>query len=249
MGVEIDYTLSWPDVDGIDRADARSRWCGDVILFKAMLGRFLIEYADIGLIAAGATPSALIEYGRRMHRLRGAACTLGATSIQELAGRIEEACTAIDGDRAVTLTERLTGELERIQVSAKPAFAPVANDSEAGAEALLPEAAADPRLIVELDALLRQHSLGARDCFRAISCELRQRFGQESYCRMRGFIDGLQFEDAARELRRVVGDRRPTGKGGELSHAFEHAIAANQPVKEGGTQVSEEYRQQKKGQE
>ena len=43
--------MLWPEIEGIDSAEARERWCDDVRLFSVMPGRFPEECVD-GMIPA-----------------------------------------------------------------------------------------------------------------------------------------------------------------------------------------------------
>jgi HPt (histidine-containing phosphotransfer) domain-containing protein len=188
----------WPEIDGIDSAEARERWCDDVRLFSVMLGRFLEEWVDVTIPAEIQDSGARDVYIQRMHRLRGGACMLGAKSTFELASEVEATCVSVEIERAKTLANRLAVELQRLRSSAERVFiaAPIeAKDTASSAGVEL-----DPHLIVELDALLRQQSLTALDRFSVIAPQLRQYMGSVSYGVMRRHIDNLEFDDAANEL-------------------------------------------------
>jgi hypothetical protein len=107
------HMAPWPDIAGIDSADARARWCGDVALFTTMLARFFDEFGDVSVPA---------DIGR-MHKLRGGACMLGAKGVYQLAGDVEDACSRGDHDRAAQLSTRLTGEMQRLRENARPVLA------------------------------------------------------------------------------------------------------------------------------
>jgi hypothetical protein len=113
----------WPDIAGIDSADARARWCGDAALFTTMLARFFDEFGEVCVPAAFNDFRVITPYIGRMHKLRGGACMLGAKGVYELAGDVEDACNRGDRDRAAQLSTRLTGEIQRLRDNALPVLA------------------------------------------------------------------------------------------------------------------------------
>jgi hypothetical protein len=113
----------WPDIAGIDSADARARWCGDAALFTTMLARLFDEFGDVS-VPAGFNDSAVVaQYIGRVHKLRGGACMLGARGVYELAGDVENACKRGDHDRAAQLSSSLAGEIQRLRENAQPVLA------------------------------------------------------------------------------------------------------------------------------
>jgi HPt (histidine-containing phosphotransfer) domain-containing protein len=189
--------VPWPEIDGIDSADARARWCGDARLYSAMLERLLGEFFEVDLPEAVRDSGARNVHIRRMHRLRGGACMLGARTVSALAGEVEAACVAGEIERATGLTTQLTDELQRVRQSAGPVCLAARADTEAAATA---SAELEPHAIVELETLFRQQSLSAIERFSALSPQLRRVMGSIRYDRMRGHVDNLEFDDAAIEL-------------------------------------------------
>jgi hypothetical protein len=110
----------WPDIAGIDTADARARWGGDAALFTAMLARLFDEFGDVSMPAAFSDSVAITPYIGRMHKLRGGACMLGAKRVCELAGEVEDSCKRGDHLRAARLSTRLTAEIQRLRANALP---------------------------------------------------------------------------------------------------------------------------------
>jgi hypothetical protein len=117
------HMAPWPDIAGIDSADARARWCGDAALFTTMLARLFDEFGDVGVPAAFNDSLVITPYIGRIHKLRGGACMLGAKAVYELAGDVEDACNRGDHDRAAQLSTRLTGEIQRLRENARPVLA------------------------------------------------------------------------------------------------------------------------------
>jgi hypothetical protein len=122
---------------------------------------------------------------------------LGAKAVYALAGQIEEACIRGDEQSAVELGIALTAEMQRLFENATPAMetAQTAAPDPAPADLQACEAR-----VGELGTLLRQQSLVAVKCFDSLSPYLRQTMGEDSYGRMRSYIDNLQFDAASDEL-------------------------------------------------
>jgi HPt (histidine-containing phosphotransfer) domain-containing protein len=117
------HMATWPDIAGIDRADACARWCGDAALFTTMLARFFDEFLDVSVPAGFNDSESVTPYISRMHTLRGGACMLGAKAVYELAGGVEDACIRGDHDRAAQLSTRLAGEIQRLRENTRQALA------------------------------------------------------------------------------------------------------------------------------
>jgi PAS domain S-box-containing protein len=213
--------VPWPDIEGIDAADASARWCGDAALFIAMLSRLFDEFDAIRFPADIEVPEENTRFVRHMHKLRGGACMLGAKTVHALAGQVEAACLGGDFARAAQLCSRLSSEILRLSASAQPVIA--AERSRAD-NLLLPDAVPiAPSLFKELNALLRKQSLAAVDSFRSLSPQLRQCMGQVSYEQVRSHIDNLQFEEASnllestqRRLAQAQGRAGDSGERGKL---------------------------------
>jgi hypothetical protein len=117
------HMAPWPDIAGIDSADARARWCGDAALFTTMLARFFDEFVDVSVPAGFDGSEGVTPYIGHMHKLRGGACMLGAKGVCELAGDVEDACSRGDHVRAAQLSTRLAGEIQRLRENALPVLA------------------------------------------------------------------------------------------------------------------------------
>jgi HPt (histidine-containing phosphotransfer) domain-containing protein len=162
-----------------------------------MLARLLDEFGQVGF-PVDADPQAIALYVSRMHKLRGGACMLGATTVYVLAGQVEAACIEGDMDCAAQSAATLTDEIQRLISNAQPVLG--ASRAEAAKISMSSRVEPDLQLIDELRALLRQQSLLAVDRFKSLSPQLRQFMGNESYERMSVHIDNLRFEGASREL-------------------------------------------------
>jgi len=190
-------TPAWPEIDGIDSNDARTRLSDDFDLFRSMLKRLLDEFSHVEMPAPAAGLAALAVHAGRMHKLRGSAGMLGAKTIQQLAGEAEAACTAGEVAQATDLAAALGSRLQALRQSAAPALA--------AAQAAAEEAPAsgprlEPQALADFVDLLRQQSLSAMDRFSSLSPQLRQLLSKGSYEAVREHIDNLQFTDAADAL-------------------------------------------------
>jgi len=189
----------WPHIDGIDTADARGRWCGDLPLFRTMLGQWLKEFSGVTLPAEAIDAESLsTTHAARLHKLRGGACMLGATALQRLAAEAEAACVAGEAARAAQIVVQLAAELERLQIAAASAFAAAPATLERGFPAA--DGGPEPVALAALVAMLRQNRLSARDRFRDSAPQLKRLLGEKGFLRVRAQIDNLEFDAAADAL-------------------------------------------------
>ena len=198
-GTQAPEAPPWPEIEGIDSADARERLSDDFVLFRSMLRRLLAEFSDVSIPVSVEGPAELAVHARRMHKLRGSAGMLGAKAIHLLAGEAEAACAAGELERSVHLATRLTTKLQRLRELAAPALLVVApaqieDDSLAAGDAL------DPQALADLVNLLRRQSMSAIERFSGLSPQLQRLLSKNSFERVRELIDNLQFSDAANAL-------------------------------------------------
>jgi PAS domain S-box-containing protein len=97
---------AWPEIAGIDAPEASRLLGGDVAFFKELLVKFIAENAQVVaqarvLLEAGDTDQA----GRRVHKLRGQAGSLGAIRLQRAAAALEAAIGASAPDLAARFAE------------------------------------------------------------------------------------------------------------------------------------------------
>jgi CheY-like chemotaxis protein/HPt (histidine-containing phosphotransfer) domain-containing protein/anti-sigma regulatory factor (Ser/Thr protein kinase) len=113
---------AWPEIDGIDMVDARSRLCDDPALFRSLLQRLLNDFADIAFPSSRSVLPEFAEQASRLHKLKGSAGMLGAKAIQHLAALAEAACVAGDGAGAGERSSELVTHLGNLRISAARAF-------------------------------------------------------------------------------------------------------------------------------
>jgi PAS domain S-box-containing protein len=114
--------FAWPEIEGIDTQDARSRWCDDLALYRSMLKKWLDEFSEFAVPTSGNSPVELASQAVRLHKLRGGACMLGAKVTQQLAAQAEAACVAGDACRAGEHSIELVMHLDALRSSAARAF-------------------------------------------------------------------------------------------------------------------------------
>jgi len=189
----------WPEIEGIDSADARERLSDDFVLFRSMLKRLLAEFSDVSIPVAVEGPAELAVHARRMHKLRGSAGMLGAKAIHQLAGEAEAACAAGELERSVHLATRLVTKLQRLQEAAAPALLVIA-PAQIEDALLTSGEALEPQALADLVSLLRRQSMSAIERFSGLSPQLQRLLSKTSFERVREHIDNLQFSDAANAL-------------------------------------------------
>ncbi|MEO8635190.1 MAG: PAS domain S-box protein [Gemmatimonadales bacterium] len=188
--------LPWPEIDGIDSNDARERFGGDTRLFLSSLTRLLTQYTDLALpSAAEEDAEAIAAHAARMHKLRGSAGMLGATELRQLAEEAERASISGNVARVGQLTTSLRIQLQRLRAGAAPLI--LAEKVRAGASAVAAGGELVPGQLADLISLLRQQNLAAVDLLGALSPQLQQLLGLESYGVVRDHLDNLRFGDAA----------------------------------------------------
>jgi HPt (histidine-containing phosphotransfer) domain-containing protein len=181
----------WPDIDGIDSAEVSGRWCGNGALYTAMLSRLLDEFRDVESWLDGNDAVSVERHGRRMHKLQGSACILGARTLRAAAKEVECACLSAEGATAVGLTCALADELRSLAKKA----ASVLSAARVRSEELAPSA------IKEFSGLLRRQSVSAIDRFGALAPQLKYRMGPGLFRQLSGHMNDLQFEAALNDLR------------------------------------------------
>ncbi|HEX3848098.1 MAG TPA: hypothetical protein VHV81_12020, partial [Steroidobacteraceae bacterium] len=150
----------------------------------------------------------------RMHKLRGAAASLGAKSVFFIAGQLEAAYLTVDLELATHLRARLAESLCRLRDAASPVLEkarPLAGAGMIDAAAAGTDACAGrggpgrPRDLERLAELLRRQDLAALALSRSVSIELERLLGVDPYRRMVEHIENLRFEQASRDLSAVLG--------------------------------------------
>ncbi|NTV12197.1 MAG: response regulator, partial [Zoogloea sp.] len=110
----------FPDIDGIDTAEADQRLGHDGQLLLALLEQFLAENAQtIALCRSDLAEGNAASARKRIHKLRGTAANLSAKDIFEQASELENAIAAgLAAGQAGELLDRLEHSLDTLRASA-----------------------------------------------------------------------------------------------------------------------------------
>jgi PAS domain S-box-containing protein len=190
----------WPQVDGIDSADAALRFGHDTALFTTLLERLLREFADLASEPPPdlpGTPAERDAFTARMHKLRGNAGMLGARVLHPLAGDME---AALRSGRPVGELAGILASIGRAMRSLAQACEPLLQaqaqsqqqaEPADGAAAVLAE-----RDLATLAQLLRRQDLSALDHFKRMTPALRNTWTEERFLRQRHTMESLLFQEA-----------------------------------------------------
>ncbi len=175
----------WPEIDGIDADEVRMRLLGDVTLFRSLLVHMHADLAETTRWIASAEPLASNELARRLHKLKGAAATLGARSLSSAAAEAETCCRAGPPEQ---LQRCVSALLERIELLAR------------SIEAALRSAPRDADLD-ELVGLLDAYDVSVLARMPAFGKSLERLFAPDEVISLRSRIASLQFEAVAASIR------------------------------------------------
>ncbi|MBP6901007.1 MAG: CHASE domain-containing protein [Burkholderiaceae bacterium] len=199
--------LAWPQLDGVDLAEAEAVLGPDPQAFARLMQRLLQEAAPFAQATPPAMPDAASRQHRlqRLHRLRGSAGMLGARALQQALAEAEAALRAAlaassEGADAAeppavpaTVWAELAQQVQRLQQQA-PGLAPwLATATPAPASGSGPEAAE----LQAWRALLAQHDLAAVTRFQALAPGLRAVLDGPRYRQLEAAVQALEFEAAA----------------------------------------------------
>jgi PAS domain S-box-containing protein len=189
---------AWPDIPGVDTAQASQRLGGDLDLWLKSLRRLLTEYADwAGTDTALPDDEAARQaLAARLHKLRGIAGTLGITELMEQAKEVET------GLLQTTPTAQLAAPWRALQA----AMASLQRHSEPVLSAGLAPAALEGQVdasetdLAQLLDLLQRQDLDALTWWRARTRWLQARFGVTLVERVSHLLDDLDFAGASAAL-------------------------------------------------
>ncbi|WP_425261491.1 PAS domain S-box protein [Rubrivivax sp. RP6-9] len=201
--------VPWPQIAGIDAADAGRRMGQDAALFLGLLRRMLADFADLGTLPQpdgddAAVAQAAQALAARLHRLKGTAGTLGAKALEAQAAAAEAACLRIErGERAsaaalAALVQPLVQQLAALQQAAQPVLEQREDEPEPQAGSAEP--VLDVQALRALLAQLQASDLGALQCFAELGPALRRRLGRSAHAALRTQMDDLDFGAVARVL-------------------------------------------------
>ncbi len=182
-------TSPWPDIEGIDIADAKLRFGGDLELFSVLLERLRIELHEV--TEAGLQWSDEQEAGSFLHKLRGSAGNLGARRLASLAGEAEQAIGQDGPNEVAAGLARLGEEMKRI--CAVPRLVPQRDPRLKAKNQADPVDAAS---LAHVLSLLQERSLEAAMVIEERSDAFETSLGPERYARFHEAISKLDYPTA-----------------------------------------------------
>jgi PAS domain S-box-containing protein len=181
----------WPELAGIDGADARRRLGGDCALFCKLLTRVLAEFAEVTPPADLSDRAACRAYAERMHKLRGSAGGLGAEQIRDLAARLEAAFSRGDPAQELESARALAAQLEALRASL--ALHAIAEPDTAAASSAPLTAEQVGRVL----GLLHDQSLAALEQAPTLYAWARSAWAEADFEQFSAHIQNMRFSDAA----------------------------------------------------
>ena len=192
-----------PLLPSVDATVVQQMFGEDLSLFESLLARLLRDHADLALPAAPTVGDEAVreELRRRVHKLKGSAGMIGATSVARLAGAAE---AALQQSRpADAILKKLASALITLREEAQPLL-----DRQSKRQAEAPRGAPDAHFetadIHELHALLHSQNLAAIDKFSALSPSLSEALGAERFQQLSTAVDNLEFTRGADLLRETL---------------------------------------------
>ena len=193
-------------IPGLDLEQGLKPLRGNLALYLRLLGRFIDQHrADAAQLAEALGRGDLAALEREAHQLKGAAATLGAHVLRDLALTLEQSARAHQpSERLQPLLELLTAELEALtghlravlpQLDADPAPAPAAPPDDLDRARL-------NTVLTQLAELLADHDTAVNDLFEQARPLLRAAFG-ETANRLDRQIRGFDYEQALETLHAI----------------------------------------------
>ena len=188
----------WPAIAGIDGKVAALRLSGDIDLFRKMLINLFKEFdgarwrADVDQVP----PISVSEWANRLHKLKGTAGLLGATSIQAQASSIEKQLREESvGETVLVRLKELGNKLEELASHASQAFAsvPTTLPSQIEPATQLTIGGAE---VEQLRARLQSRDMSALDMVGSFTAFLTARGEATLASELNGAIDELDFQRA-----------------------------------------------------
>jgi CheY-like chemotaxis protein/two-component sensor histidine kinase len=185
----------WPEIDGVSTEDAISRLGGDLDMFISMLNLLFREHLKE---MTGADPRGtdhdLQELKRRMHKLKGAAGTLGLNEVYKLAAEAESACLAADKADAISMSKQVSDALRRVQESAAPHLNQHAEAKKVASPP--PSTPLSLQDLEELRGLLQRQSFDALEKFETLQAQIRPLLTADAFDEVQTAMEGLDFAKA-----------------------------------------------------
>ncbi|MBS7791385.1 PAS domain S-box protein [Roseococcus sp. SDR] len=191
-------TAALPVVAGLDMAAGLKASNGQPRLYRRVLEIFL-HSTDVAALQAGLVAGDVAAARRAAHSLKGAAATVGATTLRDGAASLE--ADLAQGDAVLERLQPRAAALEMELAALKSRLA-AALAEEAVPGLACPAAPAPPELIGQLMALLEANDMAALALFHAHEPSLHASLGP-SALEIGRQLDSFAFEEALAVLRQV----------------------------------------------
>jgi CheY-like chemotaxis protein len=186
----------WPDIEGVNVQEAFQHMAGDWNMYIGMLKLLFREHLNETnadhFVESG---DSLVILGRRMHKLKGAAGTLGLNDVYRLSSAAEAACVAGDNAAALEATDQVDDALRRVQVSAAPHLTVQAQALETALD--VPSTPLTLQDLDDLRSLLHRQSLDALGRFETLRGQIRPLLKAAEFDALENCMQELQFAKAA----------------------------------------------------
>jgi HPt (histidine-containing phosphotransfer) domain-containing protein len=189
----------WPRLDGVTTQDAFDRTGGDWKMYIGLLEQLLREHLnDATASDTMEADETLQSLRRRMHKLKGAAGTLGLNEVYRLAADAEFACSAGDNSGAIAAVNQVDKALRRVHASAMPHLTKLAQAMDGALDtSILPLKLQD---LEELRDLFHRQSIEALDKFETLQTQIRPLMNAAEFKQLQNYIQELQFAQATNLL-------------------------------------------------
>jgi Hpt domain len=107
-------------MEGVDYPAVRAMLGGDAEMLRSLLGKLIVDFANVAIPTTGYEQVELIGYAARMHKLKGSAGILGLNVVKQLAETTERACEVGDQESIRSLVQQLNNEFRRLRDGAGP---------------------------------------------------------------------------------------------------------------------------------
>jgi PAS domain S-box-containing protein len=196
----------WPQISGIDDPDAiMDILDGDAETFLQLLGGLLAEH-DPDQMRATAKQAVAVDRDavrRQLHKLRGSSAALGATTIAESAGELENGIRSGDlradelNDGLLTLADRLDALRQGLAAARKTQAVLVTATKAAAAARTHQTSSLGPGQLEHFRLLLHDRDLAAESWLTEFGEQLRASIGDVDHAELQSAVCSLQFDRAA----------------------------------------------------
>ena len=184
-----------PAVVGLNLQEALSRVGGDLRLLRSLLRRLLEEFSDFGPgLVVNHDDAERQAIAQLSHKLRGIAGNVGAESLRQAAGELED-CARSPGCAEIPFhLGRIQQQIKSLRLAARDFLADPDRPTEGEAT---------PLTIAQLERLrkdLRENRLSALTLAEKLGTGLRDLLGEAGYAELALALQELRFNDALRLL-------------------------------------------------